>query len=88
MWLILDKQISITFFLQPLSGLFCLARKGLAIYVSVNWAVIDSSNGLAPVGRQAITWRDDALSSHELLETNSVKFGLQYKQFLPRKYNL
>ena len=55
------------------------------IYLSVNWIIIGSGNGLSPVRHQAITWTNDGLLSIGLhfqwnLNRNSIIF-IQEKSF-------
>ena len=52
------------------------------VYVSVNWVIIGSGNGLSPVWRQAITWINDALLSIGHYGTN---FRPEYTRFLTWK---
>ena len=55
------------------------------MYVSLNWVIIGSGNGLLPVQYQAITWTNAALLSIGLLGTISVKLEPWFYHFHLRK---
>ena len=50
------------------------------VYLSFNWVIIDSGNGLAPIWCQAITW-----TNHDLVSI-LMKFKTKYKTFLSSKF--
>ena len=57
-------------------------------HVCVNWVIISSGNGLAPVRRQAITWTNVGLLSIGLQGTNSSEIWIESLSFLFKKMHL
>ena len=52
------------------------------MYVSVNWAINGSGNGLSPVRRQTITWSNAVYCQLDPWELVSVKFELEFYPFI------
>ena len=65
--------------------MFKLNEARWCIYVSLEWVIISSGNGLSPVWYQAITWINGDLLSIRPMRTNSVKLWSKFKYFHWRK---
>ena len=64
-----------------------LTHRGSVMYISENWVIIGSGNGLAHIWCQAITCTNDDILSIIPLRTNLREFQIKIQKFLSRKWS-
>ena len=76
-------SVDIMFDTCDVSSLMLLTHWGqvMHIYVSVNYTIIGSDNGLSPVRRQTIIWTNDGLLSIRPLGTCFIEISLEIQKF-------